>query len=153
RLRRADPRDLSIRGQQPDERETRQLRLPRAPEKVLGAFVAGSSIAARRAGVLTASAVEAAAAETAAATAAIAAASTSVAGEPAATEAAALVQSTARFIPDVAAVECFRPLHVRAGKSGDFVAPVLVRQLDEHIEIAVDDLVGTGGAEKGAGNL
>ena len=154
RLRRADPRDLSIRGQQPDERETRQLRLPRAPEKVLGAFVAGSSIAARRAGVLTASAVEAAAAETAAATAAIAAASTSVAREAAAAaKAAARRQPAARVIPHLGAIERLGAFGIRAGKSGDLASAVLVGELEENVEVAVDDLIGTGGTEESAGDL
>src|SRR5262245_18382259 len=79
RLRSADPRDRAVRRDQPHERETRQLRLPRAPLQFSGALIRLRSIGFRVAGVLplVAAAIEPASAETApTTTAAIASAST-----------------------------------------------------------------------------
>src|SRR5207247_8249645 len=86
--------------------------------------------------------------------AAIVAASASATAEAASSaKAAAAGQSAARFIPHVGAIESLGALDVRAGKSGDLVPAVLVRQLDEDVEVAVGDLIGAGGAKKGAGDL
>src|SRR5262249_51828117 len=52
RLRSADPRDRAVRRDQPHERETRQLRLPRAPLQFSGALIRLRSIGLSGAGVL-----------------------------------------------------------------------------------------------------
>src|SRR5207244_1187539 len=149
RLRGADPRRLPIGRQQPHERQTRELRLTRAAQQLLRALVGGNGVALRAAILIRiASAVEAAAAE-AAATAAIDAASTSVAREASASaKAAARRHPAARGIPHLSAIERLGAFGIRAGKSGDLASAVLVGELEEDVEVAVDDLIGTGGTEE-----
>jgi hypothetical protein len=55
--------------------------------------------------------------------------------------------------PGIGAVERLGALDVGAGKSGDLVPAVLVRQLDENLDVAVDNLIGTGGTKESSRNL
>ena len=46
-------------------------------------------------------------------------------------------------------VERLGPVHVGPGKAGELVPAVFIRQFDEHIEVAVDDLIRPRRSEEG----